>query len=221
MKKTNFYFAFLLILVVIIAILGFLVVQRGIAPTPSEPTPVPENTADLPAENTPAPPPSSSPEETPSAEPTEPPVFETRPPMESPEPTEEPHETPELPSAIPSASGSFTSSTGTGLNLLVEWTTVPSEDGSATLLVDVSAVSYSFFTSSLYQSLSLNLNGELYTANSAAVSYDGTDQIATQLATFSLEAPASGTPISVTWAYRGSYSNKQLDEIVATGIIAY
>ena len=223
LKRNHFYFAFLLVLVIIVAILGFLVIQRGIAPSPSDPTSPPDTTAAPTPGGNPGAVPGETPEETPSVPPTEPPVFETRPPIESPEPTEEPEETPEptdVP-AIPGAAGSFTSNTGTGLNLLVEWTTVPQADGSATLLVDISAVSYSFFTSALYQSLSLNLNGEVYTANSAEVSYNGTEQISTQLASFTLDAPASGTPISVTWAYRGSYSNKQLDEIIASGVIVY
>lgn len=215
MKKSSLYFALLLILVIVIAVLGILIVQRKApAEEPPAPTDAPiihppvKETVTAAPEETPEP---VIPEETP--EPTEPPIFETRPPIE----TEAPEKTPE---PVPAdASGSFRSDTGTGLNLKADWKTYTDAGGARKLQVDVSTLSYSFFTSPLYQSIVLTVDGKTYSANSAEVSYDGKDLKETPMASFTVDAPASGSPVSVTWHYKGTYSGKALDEITASGVI--
>ena len=213
MKKSTVYFALLLILVIVIAVLGILIVQRK---APEPPVPSASPTVHPPVEETVSPAPAETeqpavPEETPA--PTEPPVFETRPPIE----TEAPQETPKP--IVADASGSFRSDTGTGLNLKVDWKTYTDAYGSRKLQVDVNALSYSFYTSALYQSIVLTVDGKDYAANSVEISYDGKDLTETPMASFTLDAPAAGSPVSVVWHYKGTYSGKALEEITAGGVI--
>ena len=213
MKRSSAYTVILLILVLIIALLGYLILRRP-ASEQEEPTPTPGNTdivVTLPptTNETPTPPPTDSPA------PTDPPVFETRPPAETEKPVETPTPT-ETPT--PEASGSFSSNTGTGLNIRADWYTLP---GGQTLQVDVYCVSYSIFSSAQWQAVQLSVGGQTHAADSRAISHDGSDQVVSPLASFTVDAPPNGSPISVTWNYKGSYSGKQLDEIVATGNINY
>lgn len=157
-------------------------------------------------------------------------------PEESPEPTPEPEETPEptpepspepTPEPTPeateepvqniSASGSFSSDTGTGLNIQVDWNAYNAEDGSVRLSVDISASHYSFFTSSLYNALEVTIGGDTYYANSAEVSYDGDELQLTKMASFDIPVDAGSANIDVVWHYRGTYSGVELDEITASG----
>ena len=146
--------------------------------------------------------------------------METRPPLETPVPTPVPTPAP-TPQPQVSASGSFSSSTGTGLNAKVDWRVYTDASGKQMLQADVSAVSYSFFTDALYQAVVLTVGGSTYSANSAAVRYDGDALTTTPIASFTLPAPASGTPISLVWHYRGTYSGKELEDITAEGVIYY
>ena len=143
--------------------------------------------------------------------------LETAPPAETPAPTPEP--TPEPTPAPADASGRFTSDTGTGLNLKVDWKTYTAADGKRKLQADVSIVSYSIFSSSQYKSITLKIGGNSWSADCPGVSYDGKDQIVTKAATFTVDAPAPGTAVSVEWYYGGKYSGKELNTITATGTI--
>ena len=218
MKRSSSYLIALLILVIVVALLGIIVLQRR-APedVPPAATAAP-GSVETPA---PAPPSAALPEATESLPPTEPPVFETRAPLESeePQPEESAEPTPELP--VEAATGSLRSDTGTGLNIAADWETFTDADGSAKLRVSVSVSSYSFFTSSLYQSIVLTVDGADYSADSPAISYDGADAITTPMAAFTVDAPPNGTHISVVWNYRGSYSGKQIETIRADGFVIY
>ena len=219
MRRSSSYVIALLILVIVVAVLGIVVLQRR-APEDIPPAitnaPGALETPDSPAQT-----PSAAPETTESLPPTEPPVFETRAPLESeePQPEESAEPTPELP--VESATGSLSSDTGTGLNIVADWETFTDADGSAKLRVNVSVVSYSFFTSPLYQSIVLTVDGAEYSADSPEVAYDGTDRITTPMVAFTVDAPPTGTHISVVWNYRGSYSGKQIDAIRADGFVIY
>ena len=214
MKQSPAYIILLLVLVAVIAVLGFLIVQRKAPAEEPVPTAAPEihppvEDTPVPVEDTPAPT-EAPPTETP--EPTEEPVFETRPPIEE---TPEPSPTP----IAADASGSFRSDTGTGLNLVADWSSFTAPDGARKLQVDVSAQSYSFFTSALYQSITLSVDGKAYSANSVEIAYDGSELVTTPMASFTVDAPAPGSSVTVTWAYKGSYSGKELNEIVASGTV--
>ena len=212
MKQKTAYFALLLVLVLAIAVLSVTVIRRREPEAPVV-TDAPVLTPAPPVEETAAPAPVETAPPTPTVQPTEPPVMETRPPIETPAPTP-------VPTPSPAATGSIASSTGTGLNVKADWR-IYDAGGTAKLQVDVSALSYSLFTDALYQSVILTVGGSTYSANSAAIHYDGEAMAATPIASFTLNAPASGTPISLVWQYRGSYSGQELDEITASGTIYY
>ena len=214
MRKGTAYFALLLVLVIAIAVLSIAIVRRR-APEVPEPTPTVVPTVAPPVEPTQLP--TAAPVETEApVQPTEPPVMETRPPIETPAPTPTP--TPQPPK--PNATGSIASNTGTGLNVKADWC-IFDAGGTAKLQVDVSAMSYSLFTDALYQSVVLSVGGSTYSANSAAIRYDGDALTSTPIASFTLDAPASGTPLSLVWHYRGTYSGKALEDITAEGVIYY
>ena len=148
-----------------------------------------------------------------------PPVTETPAPTPAPTPQPTPKPTPKpTPTPTPESQGSFSSDTGTGLNLKVDWRTV-SVGGARKLTVDVSIVSYSIFTSYQWQSITLKIGDKAWGADCAGISYDGNGQITTPAATFTVDAPAPGTPISVEWYYGGSYSGKALEYITAKGTV--
>lgn len=140
-------------------------------------------------------------------------------PASTPAPAPTPAPTPK-PTPIPAdASGSFSSNTGTGLNLRVDWQTYKDGGGSRKLKADVYIVSYSIFTSAQYRSITLKVGSNAWGADCAGISYDGKDQIATKAASFTVDAPAPGSTVSVEWYYGGSYSGKELHTITATGTV--
>ena len=214
MKRSALYVVLLLILVLVIAVLCIRIFTTPPTPTPDptqEPTkdeltlpPVvtePEAEFTPPAE-TEAPTPEPIPDETEMP-------FETREPLESEDP--EPDPEPEL---IPiNASGSIRSATGTGLNLVADWVATDADEGKAALRITVSAESYSFFTSALYQSLELVVNGETYRANTPEVAYDGSELVLSPLAEFALELPRGTADLSIVWHYKGSYSGVEIADI--------
>lgn len=208
----------LILLLVLVIVAASIFILRGTPSDKDDPrsqttvTPAPPRETAAPGEETA--PASSSPTAAPvtTREP-----LETAPPTAAPEPTPQP--TPEPTPAPADASGSFTSDTGTGLNLKVDWKTYTAADGKRKLQADVSIVSYSIFSSSQYKSITLKIGGNSWSADCPGVSYDGKDQIVTKAASFTVDAPAPGTAVSVEWYYGGRYSGKELNIITATGTI--
>lgn len=213
MKRSSVFLVILLLVVVAAAVLSVKLFFGG-SPAETEPpqqihTPVPATAA--PQETVS---PTAQPEETPEPTPTEEPVFETRPPVT--EEPQDPEETDE-PAGI-HLDGNAQSNTGTGLNLVLNWT-ADFENGAetGTLTVQVSAESYSFYTSALYDAVELTVNDETYKTSSAAVSYDGADLIKSPIASFTVEIPRGLVTYSVVWHYKGSYSGVDLENIRAAG----
>lgn len=113
-------------------------------------------------------------------------------------------------------SGSFQSDTGTGLNLLVEWKAY-GLSGNYEVAVDVSALSYGFYTDALYNSIVITVGEQSVALSSPAVRYDGEELVTTPLVSHSLDADPGIVPISVVWNYKGSYSGVELESITASG----
>lgn len=134
----------------------------------------------------------------------------------APTPTPPPAPTP-TPVQTVSGSGSFSSNTGTGLNIKVDWKAYNAADGTVMLQIDVSASSYSFYTSSLWDSIWVKVGGVSYSASSPAISYDGNDLLYSHMATFYVPASTGNVGIDVVWHYNGSYSGKELGNIEASG----
>jgi len=213
MKRSAAYIGLLLVVIVVAAVLSIRVLTRE-QPQPEE-TPAPTETQGIVLTLPPAETPEAT--EKPTAEETETPQ-----PTEKPAETERPFETREpivTEAPIPmDKSGSFRSDTGTYLNLLVDWGAYGDGD-TVTLTVGYSVQSYSFYTSALYQSLELRVNGEAYYANSPQVSYDGADQKITPLTTFTVSVPRGVTSVEAVWHYKGSYSGVELADISAAATI--
>lgn len=207
MKKSNIS----LIVVLICLVVGTILCIQSIVGRDTAEDPLPEDSTTPPIETSVVPP-----EETP--EPTSTPTPVPRP-TSTPRPTPTPTPAPTPTPVQSEASGSFRSDTGTGLNIQVDWRAYPSADAGYRLDVDVSVLSYSFYTDALFDSIELDVGGSKAYQSSPKVSYDGKELAVTPLATYSTytNAVSCTVPITATWNYKGSYSGVELERISASG----
>lgn len=114
------------------------------------------------------------------------------------------------------ASGSFASSTGTALNLIVYWS-VQNNAGQKNLNVTVSSTSYSLYCTGSACGVELVVNGMSYVSSTPAIEYGGNSPVTNQLASFSI--PNVSGPVSITaiWHFNGSYSGVSIGDIRASG----
>lgn len=214
MKKNGFLVLLLLVVVAAAALSLWLFFFRGSGPaeeTPTPtPTPSPEGTV-LP-ERTSEPAPAESPEPTETPEPTPTPTL-------TPEPTPEP--TPEsTPTPHPvDLSGTFASNTGTGLNLVADWSIYTDEAGDHKLEVTLSATHYTLRTDPSYQALVLTVNGQSYSADCPAIEDNDSELSTTLLHTFTLNAPSGRVELQAVWNFKGSYSGKDFERITASDTV--
>ena len=117
------------------------------------------------------------------------------------------------------ASGSFTSNTGTQLNLLVSWSVRSDSFGQKTLDVDVYASSYSLYLNPSSSGVELSVNGISYASGTPAVSYSGRTAVTNKLASFSIPHVSGAVTLSAVWHFNGVYSNTTLGDIRATGTV--
>jgi len=205
MRRRDNVITLFAILVVIVVIIGIVLLAFG----PAEKK---ENNEPKENEIIPTNPPETDPPATPE-------VTETPEPVVTPPPTPEP--TPEVtpePVYVVDAKGSFSSNTGTYLNVRADWSAVSQYGNTAYLTIDLSVVHYSFFTSALPGSIVLKVGDEVINLGSPEISYDGNDQKTTKMASAKIEVPVGSTvPISVEWHYRGTYGGVELDVIELSG----
>ena len=117
------------------------------------------------------------------------------------------------------ASGTFSSNSGTSLNIIVNWNVVY-ESGIRTLKVSVSAASYALVTNELPFGVQMTLNGITYSSRSRAINYTGRTQVINPLGDFSIpnyQGPASAT---VAYHFNGTLSGQPVYDIIATGTIS-
>ena len=107
------------------------------------------------------------------------------------------------------ASGSFASSTGTALNLVVYWS-VQDNGGQKVLKVTVSSSSYSLYCTGSACGVELVVNGMSYASG-------GNSPVTNQLASFSI--PNLSGPVSITAIlhFNGTYSGLSIGDIRASG----
>lgn len=184
----------------------------------------PATTPPAPAETVPGANPGDSPdtpdgpEETPEPTPTATPQPTPRP-TPTPTPTPSPTPTPTPAPANDLGTGSFSSNTGVGLDLVVDWSAGAGGEGAASVTFSVSLKSYSLYTSSLPGALTLTVGSETYTFDTPSVSYDGHTQITTPFATKTVNIPAGSVSVSAQWYYRGTYSGNYIESITASGTV--
>ena len=208
-----FILVFVLIAAAVFTVLSGL--DRSRAPEPS-PTPasvsggdtvniVPDDTAATPyllpsAEPTPAPTPAPTPVPT---------VAPTLAPVSAPEPTPLPTAAPTtVPVQTTLASGSFSSQTGTWLNITADWSVTALDQNRAQVTVSVSAVSYALHYLAFPRSLNVSLDGQYVSLDPPSITYDGGEQAVHPLGTtnFTVELPANSSKalaLQVEWQFNG------------------
>lgn len=144
-----------------------------------------------------------------TAAPTPAPVATPAPtPVPTPEPTPVPTPTPE-PAGLTIGSGSFTSDTGTYLNIKADWTAVTRDSSHVDVTVIVYATHYALNCTS-YPSLYITVNGMQQNLQSPEIDYSGAPLAQTELnhATFSIDLAKGQTitfPIDARWNFNGIY----------------
>ena len=140
----------------------------------------------------------------------------------TPSPTPSPTPTPEPTPNLSATSGSFESDTGTGLNIVVDWTLTPKSDGSATLSMKVSTESYSLYNNAAWHALSVQIGGQTWEFDTEAIEYAGPGLDTNELSTAQIELSGTSLPATatVTWHFQGSYGGTELENVVATGTIS-
>lgn len=119
------------------------------------------------------------------------------------------------------SSGSFSSQTGTKLNLLVNWSATVDGNGQKSLTVTVSATSYSLYAAGLPNGLELSVNGMTYTATPYAINYGGNSFVANTLGSFTVPNVFGPATITASWRFNGSYSGAWLGTITASGVASF
>ncbi|NCB51124.1 MAG: hypothetical protein EOM54_04480 [Clostridia bacterium] len=213
-KKNNPAGLLVALLMLLLMTIAIFIVLRSCAAVETVPTPTPAAASASPSEGTETPDETETPTPTATPEPTPTPT-------EEPSPTPEPTEEPEI-----DANGSFRSDTGTGLNLVAEWTAAYAGDGNATVTVTLYAESYSLQCSSIYNGGTVVLGGESHSFNTEAVDYDGSAGLAkNSLGSVSVTLPLEedgglSIPASASWSFGGTYSGTELGLITADGTIS-
>ncbi|MBQ6431414.1 MAG: hypothetical protein IJJ99_06035 [Oscillospiraceae bacterium] len=142
----------------------------------------------------------------------------TQAPTEPTEATEEPTETAAPIDGEKTNSGQFTSSTGTGLELIVDWTTYSSSDGTKMVRFDVSISSFSINVGSRIDGIHITLGGVTKSFDSADVTWSGS-KTTHLLASCTMEMSGDSASVDVAWDFRGTYSGTPLEQVTASGTV--
>ncbi len=136
-------------------------------------------------------------------------------PAPTPVPTQAPAPTP-LPTTAPTTvpvqttltSGSFSSQTGTWLNITADWSVVSLDQNRVQVTVSVSAVSFALHYTAFPRSLNISLDGQYVSLDPPSIVYDGGEQAVHALGTtsFTVELPANSSKalaLQVEWQFNG------------------
>ena len=165
--------------------------------------------------------------------PTAPPPVTTVPPATevpvtpepTPEPTPDPTDTP-APTATPShgtviAEGRFSSSTGTSMNMNIDWVAYDNGSGSAVIALTGTVTSYSLQLASIYNGVTLEMAGYSVSCDTKSIYLeDGVGQTTSPLFYTTLTVPlGTAGDMTASWRYGGSYSGVALDTVEASGYV--
>lgn len=143
---------------------------------------------------------------------------QTAPETEATEQTEAPTET-EAPAEVDATnSGQFTSSTGTGLELVVDWKTYSSSDGTKMVRFDVSISCLSINVGSRLDGVHITMDGVTKSFDCDGVTATGSRNTYL-LTSIPMEMAGDSANVSVAWDFRGTYSNERLEQITASGTV--
>ncbi len=140
--------------------------------------------------------------------------------VQPPAPTPAPENT--LPAGQALGSDSFRSDTGTGLNLICDWSAVSVEGNQAKVTVTISAESFSLYLYDMGNNVFVNVGGQNGSLAQPQMQHDGGYTVTT-FGTLEFTLPlAEGSndfPVAVEWHYNGSYSGVDLPVIECGGTI--
>lgn len=138
---------------------------------------------------------------------------------DDPEADEKKEEEPKYEPGTVLASGNFRSNTGTSLNLVTNWTIVATENGKK-LRLDIDLEAFSLGIGPRSQGLVIKLDGSRYSYSTDPVDIKATGWLETyDLYNCEMEFSGGSQDISVCWALNGTYSNVDMDNIVASGMV--
>lgn len=150
-------------------------------------------------------------------------------PTASPTPTPVPTATPEpvqpvIPQGEVIGSGSFTSDTGTPLNLRADWTATVLDSERVEVTVNVYLVSYQIEVRELYNAVNVSVGDQYASADSPAIKWENNTRLETLLAstvhTLSLPSGSSASfPLAAQYQFGGTYSKVELPVIECGGTI--
>ena len=171
------------------------------------------------AQPTPAAAPSTAPTATPVPATPVPTLTPTPVPTVTPEPAQ-----PIIPQGEVIGSGSFTSDTGTPLNLRADWTATVLDSERVEVTVNVYLVSYQIEVRELYNAVNVSVGDQYASADSPAIKWENNTRLETLLAstvhTLSLPAGSSDSfPVAVQYQFGGTYSKVELPVIECGGTI--
>ena len=147
-----------------------------------------------------------------------------------------PEQTDPLPTATPEpiqpvipqgeviGSGSFTSDTGTPLNLRADWTATVLDAERVEVTVNVYLISYQIEVRELYNAVNVSVGDQYASENSPAIKWENNTRLETLLAstvhTLSLPSGSSNSfPVAVQYQFGGTYSKVELPVIECGGTI--
>lgn len=227
-KAVLFIIVFLLVIAVAVNLLMDMQSERKADATPTNDpyaNTVTPSIETQPALETPQPTPAIAP----STAPTATPVPATQVPTQAPTPTPIPTATPEpvqpvIPQGEVIGSGSFTSDTGTPLNLRADWTATVLDAERVEVTVNVYLVSYQIEVRELYNAVNVSVGDQYASANSPAIKWENNTKLETLLAstvhTLSLPSGSSASfPLAAQYQFGGTYSKVDLPVIECGGTI--
>lgn len=117
------------------------------------------------------------------------------------------------------SSGTFTSSTGAGLDVSVYWQAFKDASGNRKVRLDISLNCYNLYASSRYDGITITLGGVTKTLNTDAIEYTGSST-SILIGSTIMDLSDGSVPCAVSWAFRGTYNDVPLDLITANGTIS-
>lgn len=227
-KAVLFIIVFLLVIAVAVNLLMDMQSERKADATPTNDpyaNTVTPSVETQPALETPQPTPAIAP----STAPTATPVPATPVPTQAPTPTPVPTATPEpvqpvIPQGEVIGSGSFTSDTGTPLNLRADWTATVLDAERVEVTVNVYLISYQIEVRELYNAVNVSVGDQYASADSPAIKWENNTKLETLLAstvhTLSLPSGSSASfPLAAQYQFGGTYSKVDLPVIECGGTI--
>ncbi len=229
-KAVLFIIVFLLVIAVAVNLLMDMQGERKADTTPTNDpyaNTVTPSVETQPALETPQPTPAIAPSTAPAATPTPatpvPTVAPTPTPTPVPTATPEPVQ-PVIPQGEVIGSGSFTSDTGTPLNLRADWTATVLDSERVEVTVNVYLISYQIEVRELYNAVNVSVGDQYASENSPAIKWENNMRLETLLAstvhTLSLPSGSSASfPVAVQYQFGGTYSKVELPVIECGGTI--